>query len=206
MSAVLRDWCEEHNRGSLAETNGLCPDCEARSVVRKNPFRDRTMAGTFNAVVRCYYAKHKDIWREPGQARPGNAWANNFWRGYDGVVMPVWDAASRRTPAYACFRAGQLVRKAGGCDPVPAASQNTLERRVPLADLVRVITLDCVFMITKLDPPQIVYGAAGRTAAEAWEMFEEHECLGSDINRTVARAQGWRARKVNVTLDVKVKP
>lgn len=31
---VRRDWCEEHNRGSLAETDGLCPDCEARSAKR----------------------------------------------------------------------------------------------------------------------------------------------------------------------------
>lgn len=31
---VSRDWCEEHNRGSLAETNGLCPECEERSVER----------------------------------------------------------------------------------------------------------------------------------------------------------------------------
>ncbi len=25
---VRRDWCEEHNRGSLVDTDGLCPDCE----------------------------------------------------------------------------------------------------------------------------------------------------------------------------------
>src|SRR5712664_371555 len=30
--AVRRDWSEEHNRGSLAETEGLCPECEARSA------------------------------------------------------------------------------------------------------------------------------------------------------------------------------
>lgn len=29
---VLRDWCEEHNRGSLP--NGLCPECEARHQQR----------------------------------------------------------------------------------------------------------------------------------------------------------------------------
>src|SRR5689334_21374153 len=31
---VRRDWCEEHNRSSLAETDGLCPDCEVRSAAR----------------------------------------------------------------------------------------------------------------------------------------------------------------------------
>ena len=35
---VRRDWCEEHNRGSLAETDGLCPECEARTAqVAKHP-------------------------------------------------------------------------------------------------------------------------------------------------------------------------
>ena len=29
---VRRDWCEEHNRGSLAEFDGPCPECEARSA------------------------------------------------------------------------------------------------------------------------------------------------------------------------------
>ena len=32
---VRRDWCEEHNRGSLADTDGLCPECEARTAQRK---------------------------------------------------------------------------------------------------------------------------------------------------------------------------
>ena len=77
----------------------------------RNPFRDRTLKATFDIVVQCYVARHRDIWREPGAARPGNAWANNFWRGYDGVHIPNWDAYSRGTPAYACFRAGQAVRR-----------------------------------------------------------------------------------------------
>jgi hypothetical protein len=61
-------------------------------------------------------------------------------------------------------------------------------------------------MITKLDPPQIVYGAAGRTVKEAWEMFEQNECLGTGCSIRFARSQGWRARKVNVTLEVEIKP
>lgn len=31
---VRRDWCEEHDRADLSATNGLCPDCEERSVGR----------------------------------------------------------------------------------------------------------------------------------------------------------------------------
>lgn len=75
-----------------------------------------------------------------------------------------------------------------------------------MSDLARVITLDRVFMITKLDPPQVVYGAAGRTAAEAWEMFEQNESLGTGCSAKVARSRGWRARKVNVTLEAEIKP
>ena len=29
---VRRDWCEEHNRGSLAVSNGLCPECQQRTI------------------------------------------------------------------------------------------------------------------------------------------------------------------------------
>ena len=82
----------------------------------RNPFRDRTMRATFDAVIECYRSKHPDIWRPNAaggdwQDRPGNAWAGNFWRGYDGNGSKNWDAHSRRTPGYACFRAGQMVRK-----------------------------------------------------------------------------------------------
>lgn len=77
----------------------------------RNPFRQRTLKATFDAVVHCYQTKHRDIWKEPGEPRPGNAWANYFWRGYDGVSIPRWDSHSRSWPAYACFRAGQAVRK-----------------------------------------------------------------------------------------------
>lgn len=31
---VRRDWCEEHNRGSLAETDGLCVECQTRTIER----------------------------------------------------------------------------------------------------------------------------------------------------------------------------
>ena len=31
---VRRDWCEEHNRGSLEATDGLCPECEERKRAR----------------------------------------------------------------------------------------------------------------------------------------------------------------------------
>ena len=77
----------------------------------RNPFRDRTLKGTFDAVVWCYQNKHRDIWKEPGGPWPGNAWAKSFWHGYDGAYILRWDASSRNTPAYACFRAGQAVRK-----------------------------------------------------------------------------------------------
>ena len=65
----------------------------------RNPFRQRTLKATFDAVVHCYQTKHRDIWKEPGEPRPGNAWANYFWRGYDGVSIPRWDSHSRSWPA-----------------------------------------------------------------------------------------------------------
>ena len=90
----------------------------------RNPFRDRTMRATFDAVVMCYKTRHRDIWgslqygedavRQPGAwpYRPGNAWAGNFWRGYDGIPQK-YSGGDRDTPGYACFRAGQIIRKAG---------------------------------------------------------------------------------------------
>jgi hypothetical protein len=29
---VRRDWCEEHNRGSLAASDGLCAECQQRTI------------------------------------------------------------------------------------------------------------------------------------------------------------------------------
>ena len=34
MEPVRRDWCEEHNRGSLAESNGLCAECQQQTIDR----------------------------------------------------------------------------------------------------------------------------------------------------------------------------
>jgi hypothetical protein len=31
---VRRDWCEEHNRGSLAASDGLCAECQQRTIER----------------------------------------------------------------------------------------------------------------------------------------------------------------------------
>jgi hypothetical protein len=31
---VRRDWCEEHNRGSLAENDGLCVECLQQTIER----------------------------------------------------------------------------------------------------------------------------------------------------------------------------
>jgi len=79
--------------------------------MRKNPFKDPPLRKTYDAVIECYRTRHKDIWRPAGQPRPGNAWSNSFWRGYNRVQIN-WDAYSRSTPAYACYRAGEAVRAA----------------------------------------------------------------------------------------------
>ena len=58
----------------------------------------------------CFRGRHKDLIYPSGRRGRGNSAATAFWRGYDGALGPVWDARSRQTPAYACFRAGEDVK------------------------------------------------------------------------------------------------
>lgn len=86
-----------------------------------NHFRDPTMRATYDAMVSGFRTRHKDLIYPSGARCRGNGAATAFWCGYDGVKRPVWDARSRQTPGYACFRAGQDVRRfveAGIYDPV----------------------------------------------------------------------------------------
>jgi hypothetical protein len=63
------------------------------------------------------------------------------------------------------------------------------------------MVIDEPYMIVHMKNKAVVYGAAGRTAAEVWQMFEENECLGTITSKAVARRQGWRAKRVTIMVD-----
>ena len=86
-----------------------------------NRFRDPIMRAQYDAMVSCFRTRHKDLIYPSGARCRGNVAATAFWGGYDRVKRPIWDAHSRQTPAYACYRAGQDVRQfveAGVYEPV----------------------------------------------------------------------------------------
>ena len=75
----------------------------------RNPFRIPMLHKQFDAMVFAYNTKHRDLIRPDG-VRPGNAWAQAFWRGFDGVPRPARDNL-KDTPAYACWKAGAAVKQ-----------------------------------------------------------------------------------------------
>jgi len=74
-----------------------------------NPFRDTTQRKVYALAMGSYEQRSKLLFSGPGQRTTLNGYAGPFWRGYDGVEMN-WDAASKRTAAYACYVAGRDVR------------------------------------------------------------------------------------------------
>lgn len=74
----------------------------------RNPFRLIILHKQFDAAVFAYMTKHRNLFG-PNGTRPGNAWSQAFWRGFDGVPRPKRDDL-KDTPAYACWRAGVMVR------------------------------------------------------------------------------------------------
>jgi hypothetical protein len=76
-----------------------------------NRFRNKAYRAQYDAMVRAYHTRHRDLVRPDGTQHLGNGVANNFWRGYENMPMN-WDRNSRDSFAYACYRAGQDVRKA----------------------------------------------------------------------------------------------
>jgi hypothetical protein len=76
----------------------------------RNPFRNKTMRGTYDAMVKAYHTKHRDVVRADGSECHGNGWASWFWRGYHGQTAGRWDRASKEMIGYACWCAGRDVR------------------------------------------------------------------------------------------------
>ncbi len=89
---------------------------EATKVAAHTPgnrFRDHTMRQQYDAAVRAFETKHRDLFVN-GTRRTvggyGSSFASAFWHGYDGDTKGVAcmsDKASRSTLAYAYYRAGQ---------------------------------------------------------------------------------------------------
>lgn len=62
--------------------------------------------------MQMFAARHRNLFQADGARSRGNSVADMFWRGFDGVVLGgMWDAASKKTLAYAYWRAGQDARK-----------------------------------------------------------------------------------------------
>lgn len=75
----------------------------------RNPFKRDILKKQFAACVYCYFSRDKDFFRADGSRHTGNGVANAFWRGFDGVYKPGhWDG-SKDTPAYASYRAGEMI-------------------------------------------------------------------------------------------------
>lgn len=68
---------------------------------KRSPFRDDGMRRVYDGCVAAYRAKGAAYMAE------GNSGAVMFRRGFDGSHVGKWDASSRKTFAYAQFRAGQ---------------------------------------------------------------------------------------------------
>jgi hypothetical protein len=75
-----------------------------------NRFRIPMLRRQYDQMLHCFRTRHHDLIYPSGARCRGNAAAGAFWRGYDNVMKPNWDARSKQTPAYACFRAGQDAR------------------------------------------------------------------------------------------------
>lgn len=77
---VRRDWCEEHNRGSLAETDGLCPDCEKRSAVRRNQQASTVAPPSISEPAQPDIERARELWEKLHGYDPVEAITEN-WEG-----------------------------------------------------------------------------------------------------------------------------
>lgn len=75
-----------------------------------NRFKTPALRKQYDACVKCYRSRHRDLVRPDGTPHLGNGWASHFWRGYKRTPLN-WDAPSRKTFAYACYRAGEDMRQ-----------------------------------------------------------------------------------------------
>lgn len=77
----------------------------------KNPFKAVPMRNVFDDCVEAFHSRSTLLFHPDGRRNMGNSIASLFWRGYDGIQIGIWDAASKQTFAYAQWRAGKACRE-----------------------------------------------------------------------------------------------
>lgn len=70
-----------------------------------NPFKDKMMRKAFDECVAAFGRNSSAL-----QHHSGNSIAQNFYRGYDNIPMN-WDSSSKKSMAYAQYRAGVFCKK-----------------------------------------------------------------------------------------------
>lgn len=88
-----------------------------------NPFRNQTHRRCFEAAVRLWEARHRDLFTPEGLEKRGNSFATSFWRGYHHQGAGQWDQASRRTLGYVWWKAGQACKSVANVPPLGPSSR-----------------------------------------------------------------------------------
>lgn len=88
-----------------------------------NPFRNPILRREYDAAVKAYSLRHRDLFLPPSGVRRsaanrtiGSSFAFYFWQGYDEAASPIharWDAASRQIIGWAYYRAGRDIARGG---------------------------------------------------------------------------------------------
>jgi hypothetical protein len=82
---VRRDWCEEHNRGSLAASEGLCPECQQRTIERlRNEIDSRTENDLATTRVNTELIAERDALQARTKDREGF------------ILNMIWNEADKR--------------------------------------------------------------------------------------------------------------
>lgn len=80
-----------------------------------NQFSNPVLRNQYEAMFSKYHRRHSDLFTPEGVPHNGAGGGQAFWLGYHGKTFGSgFDAASKKTPAYASWRAGQDIRKAEG--------------------------------------------------------------------------------------------
>lgn len=79
----------------------------------KNPFRNKMMREAYDSCMEMVMLNHPTLFNRDGSRCTENGIGSMFWRGYDGTKFGAGfiDPASKRTLAYAYYRAGKNLRK-----------------------------------------------------------------------------------------------
>jgi hypothetical protein len=85
-----------------------------------NRFRDPLLRSQYDAMVAGYRMHHGNLFTPEGVPHMGAGVGMAFWHGYRGKLIGAGFIirSERRTPNYACWRAGQDCRAAEGHHPL----------------------------------------------------------------------------------------